>query len=139
MPIQTTQSARSAAIMPRYPTVSRALGDQLPKDIEMIVSGHIHKFQARSFADAKPPQPPQLVVGTGGVRLAKKPNELDEVGGVPVSDALILKRFAYMVWDSEGSSWRGVLLDQNGAQLARCKLADRQLTCKQCVDPRARL
>ena len=51
------------------------------------------------------------------MKLAKKPKEPDEVGGVPVSDALILKRFAYMVWDRDGSSWRGVLLDQDGAQL----------------------
>jgi hypothetical protein len=109
----------------------RALGDQLPKDIEMIVSGHVHTFEALSFADTNPPKPPQLVVGTGGVKLAKKPKEPDEVAGVPVSDALILKRFAYMVWDRDGASWRGVLFDQDGAQLARCRLADRQLACRE--------
>ena len=43
----------------------RALGDQLPKDIEMIVSGHVHTFEALSFADANPPQPPQLVADAG--------------------------------------------------------------------------
>jgi hypothetical protein len=37
----------------------------------MIVSGHIHLFEALSFRDADPPRPAQLVVGTGGTELAK--------------------------------------------------------------------
>jgi hypothetical protein len=72
----------------------------------MIVSGHVHMFEAFSFADANPPRPPQLVVGTGGVKLTKKPKKPDEIGGAPVSDAFILKEFAYIVWDREGTSWR---------------------------------
>jgi hypothetical protein len=55
--------------------------------------------------------------------------------GTDAANARYAADFAYMVWDREGSSWRGALLDQNGAQLARCKLSDRRLTCKQCVDP----
>jgi predicted phosphodiesterase len=55
----------------------QAVGDLLPGDIEMIVSGHVHMFEALSFADANPPRPPQLVVGTGGVKLAKKPKKAE--------------------------------------------------------------
>jgi hypothetical protein len=44
----------------------QAPGDLLPPAIKMIVSGHIHMFEALSFGDAKPPRAPQLVVGTGG-------------------------------------------------------------------------
>src|SRR5262249_40440327 len=98
------------------------------RDIEMIVSGHVHMFEALSFADAT--RPPQLVVGTGGVKLAKKPKKPDDIGGVPVRDALILKEVAYIVWGRDGMRWRGAVFVEDGAQIARCKLADRELICK---------
>jgi predicted phosphodiesterase len=106
-----------------------AIGDLLSKDIEMIVSGHVHMFEALSFADGNPRRPPQLVVGTGGVKLAKKPKKPEDIGGVPVSDALILKEFAYIVWDREGVNWRGALFDENDVPIARCELQDRDLKC----------
>jgi hypothetical protein len=109
----------------------RAIGDLLSGDIEMIVSGHVHMFEAFSFANANPPRPPQLVVGTGGVKLAKKPKKPHEIGGIPVSDALIVKSFAYMVWDRAGTSWSGALFDDNGSQIARCKLVNHELSCEE--------
>jgi calcineurin-like phosphoesterase family protein len=108
----------------------RAIGDLLPKDIEMIVSGHVHMFEALSFADANPPRAPQLVVGTGGVKLAKKPDKPADIDGIPVVDPFILKDFAYIVWDRNGTSWDGKLFDADGAKIARCTLADRTLACK---------
>jgi len=53
--------------------------------IKMIVSGHNHMFEALSFGDAKPPRAPQLVVGTGGTKLAKKPEEPADSDGPPVT------------------------------------------------------
>jgi hypothetical protein len=49
----------------------QAIGDALSPNIAMIVSGHIHVFEALTFAPANPERPPQLVVGTGGDKLAK--------------------------------------------------------------------
>ena len=108
----------------------QAIGDLLSKDIEMVVSGHVHVFEALSFADARPPRPSQLVVGTGGVKLAKKPDKPEDIGGIPVSDALIVKDFAYIVWDRDGTTWRGELFNADGLQIAQCKLAEHALTCK---------
>jgi hypothetical protein len=48
-----------------------AIGRALPPSIKMIVSGHIHMFEALSFGDDNPPRPPQLVVGTGGTSWGK--------------------------------------------------------------------
>ena len=42
----------------------------------------------------------------------------------------ILKRFGYMVWDRDGAKWKGSLFDEDGEQIAHCKLAERSLTCK---------
>jgi hypothetical protein len=39
-----------------------ALGADMPAGVRMIVSGHIHFFQAVDFGGVRPPQ---LVVGTG--------------------------------------------------------------------------
>ena len=48
-----------------------------------------------------------------------------------MSNAFILKDFAYIVWDREGTNWRGALFGEDGTQIARCKLADRKLTCNE--------
>jgi hypothetical protein len=48
-----------------------------------------------------------------------------------VSDAFILKEFAYIVWDQEGTSGRGAIFDEDGAQIARCRLEVRGLRCRE--------
>ncbi|MGZ5828548.1 MAG: hypothetical protein ACXWJW_08420, partial [Xanthobacteraceae bacterium] len=74
--------------------------------------------------------PPQLIVGTGGDKLAKKPTEPDQVFGVRVDNSLILKNFAYMIWDRDEANWKGTLFDEDGAPLAHCHLSNRDLTCR---------
>ncbi len=111
-----------------------AIGRTLSLNIAMIVSGHIHMFEALSFAPADAQSdlqwPPQLVVGTGGDKLAKKPSEPDQVFGRPVTHALIVKNFAYMILDRDGANWKGTLFDEDGVLLADCQLSNRDLTCR---------
>ena len=108
----------------------QAIGDLLPPDIKMIVSGHVHIFEALSFAGADPGRPPQLVVGTGGVKLAKEPDVLKKVNGARVTDAFFLSEFGFIVWDRDGANWKGRLFDRHNKQIARCELAGNQLTCE---------
>jgi predicted phosphodiesterase len=108
----------------------RAIGDILSPDIEMIVSGHIHLFEALNFGRSDPQRRPQLVVGTGGDKRAKEPQTPTEVDGVPVTDALVLRKFAYMVWDRDGSNWKGELFNKDGDRIAHCRLAGGDLTCR---------
>jgi hypothetical protein len=107
-----------------------AIGPDLPPAVKMIVSGHIHMFEAFSFGDGDPPRPAQLVVGTGGDELGKKPDDPETINDAPVTDATIRHKFGYMVWDRDGTKWKGALIDEDGAELARCKLTERSLTCK---------
>ena len=102
----------------------------LSPNIEMITSGHIHIFEALTFGRTNPQWPPQLVVGTGGDKLAKKPNEPVNVLGVQVDHSLIVKNFAYMILDRDGANWKGSLFDEDGALLANCELANRDLACR---------
>jgi len=109
---------------------AEAVGKALSPNIEMITSGHIHMFEALTFGRSNSQWPPQLIVGTGGDKLAKKPTEPDQVFGVRVDNSLILKNFAYMIWDRDEANWKGTLFDEDGAPLAHCHLSNRDLTCR---------
>jgi len=110
--------------------LQEAVGDILSSDIAMIVSGHIHIFEALTFGQTDPQRRPQLVVGTGGDKLAKKPEKPIVVGDVTVDDVLILKSFGYMVWDRDGANWKGELFDEDGSPIAHCELSGHDLTCE---------
>jgi predicted phosphodiesterase len=112
-----------------------AIGRALSPNIQMIVSGHIHVFEALSFArtdsQSDPQWPPQLVVGTGGDKLTKEPHEPDKVFDRQVDHALIRRNFAYMILDRDGANWKGTLFDEDGTRLAQCDLSNRDLICRQ--------
>ena len=110
--------------------LQEAVGEVLSPDIAMIVSGHIHIFEALTFGQTNPQRRPQLVVGTGGDKLAKKPEKPIVVDGVTVDDALILKSFGYMVLDRDGANWKGELFDEGGSPIAHCRLGGHDLACE---------
>ena len=106
-----------------------AMGADMPASVRMIVSGHIHFFQAVDFGGARPPQ---LVVGTGGDNLEPKPEMSvigDDINGRKVVDSDTNSGFGYMVWDRLGTVWSGTLFDVDGKPLNHCRLADRRLSC----------
>jgi len=107
-----------------------ALGADMPTNVRMYVSGHIHFFQAIDFGGLRPPQ---LVVGTGGDNLQALP-PLSVIGadinGVKVADSMTYSGFGYMVLDRAGSAWSGTLFDVNGRPINRCRLANRSLSCR---------
>ena len=112
------------------PDLDRAIGDILGPDIALVISGHIHLFEAITFSETNLRRhPPQLVVGTGGDHLAEQPKPPTELDGNPVARALILKKFGYMLWDRDGALWNGKLFDKEGALLAQCALTETYLTC----------
>ena len=107
-----------------------ALGADMPTNVRMYVSGHIHFFQAVDFGGVRPPQ---LVVGTGGDNLQALP-PLSVIGadinGAKVVDSVTYSGFGYMVLDRAGSAWSGTLFDLNGRPINRCRLANRSLSCR---------
>jgi len=111
------------------PVLHQAIGDILGPEVALVVSGHIHLFEAISFGNGNLRRPPQLVIGTGGDHLAEQPKSPTELEGVVVARALIVRNFGYMVWDRDGAIWNGVLFDKEGAQLAHCVLAEAGLSC----------
>jgi len=107
-----------------------AIGRDLPASVRMIVSGHVHIFEALSFSPARPPQ---LVVGTGGDNLEDLPPQRSAgvaINGTRVSHGLVFARFGYTVWDKDDAGWKGRAFDDNGRVLARCTLEGRNLRCQ---------
>jgi hypothetical protein len=106
-----------------------AFGAIMPAAVSVLLSGHIHFFQAIDFGGERPPQ---LVVGTGGDALALMPPLSlagADINGVPVKTSVTYSGFGYMVWDRAPNGWAGTLFDTAGKPLQRCSLAKRSLTC----------
>ncbi len=107
-----------------------ALGADMPASVRMIVSGHIHFFQAVDFGGVRPPQ---LVVGTGGDNLNVAPPQSvagADLNGRKVINATTYSGFGYVVWDRlDNATWAGTLFDVDGKPISRCRLADRSLSC----------
>ena len=106
-----------------------ALGSDVPAGVRMIVSGHIHSFQAVDFGGIRPPQ---LVVGTGGDTLEQMPPMSvtgTDVNGGKVVNFATYSGFGYMVWDHLDNIWVGTLFDVDGKIITHCRLADRSLNC----------
>jgi len=96
----------------------------LPKQVHLVVSGHMHRFQAIGFpplGDLK--RPPQLVVGNGGVALAG--NDPKDPFSFPIDgmagSGFGLSEFGYMEIElTDSGTWKGHLLDRKGTLLAKC-------------------
>lgn len=98
--------------------------------VDLVVSGHIHEFEALDFG---PGRPPQLVVGTGG--------DITEEGATPkinraeVSlDGLQAKllqfaRFGYLMLDRTPDGWSGGFYDAQDRLTATCAVTGRRLAC----------
>ena len=119
--INVTQQAALAAAMP--------FG--LPANVGVVLSGHMHRFQASGFAGDRPPQ---LVVGDGGMELSElEPRPARHQPGRPVpvpnlagADAEVvgLRDFGFMeLVPGATGVWTGTLASAAGKVLARCDSA----------------
>jgi hypothetical protein len=104
----------------------RALGG-----VQMVVSGHVHHFQALDFG---PKRPAQLVVGTGGDigEKADRARVYTESRVIEGLDARVFSfsRFGYYLMEQDGEDWIGTFHDANDRVRARCRLHERRLSCK---------
>jgi hypothetical protein len=107
-----------------------ALGPLMPDSVTMIVSGHIHFFQAIDFGPARPAQ---LVAGMGGDNLepmVPKPVAGEAINGLPALSATTRFGFGYMVFDRlEAGAWSAQAFDDHGRPIDRCRLERRSLVC----------
>ena len=108
----------------------------LARPVDLVISGHLHRFQATAFnAPAGEHRPGQLVIGNGGVGLAKNrpdsPYGLDIDGMAAVGFGLSQFGYMRMELSSEGG-WSSELvnptLPKHERVLARCSSGLEALT-----------
>ena len=102
--------------------------DGFPKNIELMISGHIHAFEAINYGGDVAPQ---LVAGNSGDTLTTVPKEISglNLGGLPVSSGLTLPGFGFLLLIRDGADWRIDVYDVQGAKQKTCKFSARRLSC----------
>jgi Calcineurin-like phosphoesterase len=94
----------------------------LPTNIALMLSGHIHTFEAINY-DAK--IPPQIVAGNGGDNLDITPVNLKNAifqghSGVGVKDGLSVGGFGFLMMTRRESDWTIDLYDAHGNNKGQC-------------------
>ena len=111
-------------------TVQGAIRGQVPGNLDLVLSGHLHDFISYEFG---PERPAQLIVGTGGdtlLRLTTAKIVGAEIDSMPVRRGFADERFGYFVMERVESGWDGTLYGVDDAVLVRCQLAGRSLECR---------
>lgn len=108
-------------------TLLQASRAPLPAAVGLLLSGHIHAFEAINYSAG----PPQFVVGNGGDWLNAAPARLDglTIGGLTVTQGLSLPGFGFLLLVREGSVWRAEAYDTDGTMERRCHLAAARIVC----------
>jgi hypothetical protein len=102
--------------------------DGFPQNIELMISGHIHAFEAISYGGNIAPQ---LIGGNSGDTLTNVPTDLGgiNIGGLPVASGLTLPGFGYLLLTRNAAAWTIAVYDVHGAKQRSCAFAARKLAC----------
>jgi len=117
-------------------TLIKAAGDLSAfAAISLMLSGHIHTFEAINY-DAK--VPPQIVAGHGGDNLDRTPLDLKGTifqgdSGVHVKDGLSVRGFGFLMMtrDPGGAAWTIQLYDSDGTPERQCQFGSGRVACPQ--------
>jgi hypothetical protein len=103
----------------------------IPTQLDMVFSGHLHVFQAMTFADN---HPGQILTGISGADLHTTPIKVAPgrtVAGATVTQGYGTIRYGYLVLERQGTGWAGALKTPDGAIMATCEIKGRAANCTQ--------
>jgi Calcineurin-like phosphoesterase len=111
---------------------NKTFNNKPPAGIDLVLSGHIHLWEAIGFADKRSPQ---FVLGAGSTKLAKKITEDlqgQEIGGTTVAAAVTEHRFGYTLFQPSkgGGHWNATFYNTNGNDKVACKVWPTEIDCK---------
>jgi len=97
----------------------------IPPSVELMLSGHIHTFEAINFNQAVPPQ---IVAGNGGDALYVTPRNLRGTqflghSGVTVADGLSVGGFGFLLMTKASDGWTIDLYDPAGQPKGQCRFS----------------
>ena len=126
---QSWDEAGPAGLFRTNPTLEAASDNRLPAGIQLVVSGHLHTWEALTFADGRPPQ---LVAGNAGTSLdppITTPLAGLAVGATTVATGITRHEWGFTTFERNDTGWLATLRDVQGAPLLACTLAGRDLAC----------
>ena len=128
-PVKKTGSDK-IELKPLNRTEQAAIDPEIPANLDMVVSGHVHTFATYDFGGARPSQ---LVAGVGGslydpMELA--PGSPIEIDGMKAR-AFATTEYGYLIMDRTEKGWDGTLYAVEGDRvLAHCSFAGRSVDCR---------
>jgi hypothetical protein len=98
-------------------------GPLIAPNVELMLSGHIHAFEAINFTKGVPPQ---IVAGNGGDDLLVTPKNLRGTqflghSGVTVADGLSVGGFGFLLMTRAADGWTIDLYDSAGGKTRTCR------------------
>ena len=120
------------ALIDAVRVASRPGGPPIAATVELMLSGHIHTFEAINYAGKVPPQ---IVAGNGGDKLEITPTNLRGAqfqghSGVTVADGLSVGGFGFLLMTRAEGGWTIDLYDVQGAKIRSCRFtAGKRLDC----------
>jgi hypothetical protein len=111
-------------------TERAAIIGEIPRALDMVVSGHVHDFATYDFG---PGRPSQLVVGDSGDAndaISQVPRPGVELDGMKLVRGQALRDYGYLVMDRVPGGWRGTLHALDDSILAQCRFAGRSINCR---------
>jgi hypothetical protein len=111
----------------------------ISNSVTLMLSGHIHTFQALNYTAIKPATvPPQIVAGHGGDRLDITPKDMAGAifqgrSGVKVKDGLSVGGFGFVMMSRVEQGWQIQLYDVDGNPVRQCLFAGGRIDCPKSV------
>jgi hypothetical protein len=124
---KTTPKDRAIPSNATWAEVLAASG--VPDSLALVVSGHIHAFQADTYDNHRPGQ---ILMGVSGADLHSNPPNFDVgrvVAGSVLSSGFGVVRYGYMVMDRTADGWTGAVKTPTGQIIAKCRIKDRSPSC----------
>jgi hypothetical protein len=100
----------------------------LPRNVGLLLAGHIHTFEAMNYENGVPPQ---IIAGEGGDLLDTAPRDLSgrSVGAAKIASGLSLPGYGFLLLTRGRPWWKVRVLSQDGADQAICLYVNRHLDC----------
>jgi hypothetical protein len=119
------------ALIDAVRVASMSGGPPVAAPVELMLSGHIHTFEAINYAGNVPPQ---IVAGNGGDNLDITPTNLRGTqfqghSGVTVADGLSVGGFGFLLMTRAEGGWTIDLYDSKGTKTRTCRFESGRVDC----------
>lgn len=113
-------------------TLETAWHNLEPKNVKLVFSGHIHRFQTLNFDNERPAQ---VIVGASGTELDAGLKHHDianfNVANADVAQGISISHFGYMTMEQTATGWIAQMRSPDSKVLANCTFANKSFICQE--------